>query len=325
MVAKGMQIRGYINYKTPRQKEWDQTLPEELSQLGDDVHRSIPFDTPDQVMELEAPSLKRPVLLVHGLVKHADYWLNMKNWLCSNPENRFGGVIRASQPGEFLRQIQSRPDAKVFSIEFSDNTASPVVLGGELRQALATLRVATNCPKTDLITHSQGALDAREAIAQGERGIGHLCMIAPPNQGSYMADLALWATQSHLIHLPKDKLGAVDYLRVRETRSGEVNNPQLDNLNRRWSQDLQHVDSAHVLASYVAPTADRSWTLTNTGDLLVTAERAHLEGTPLEVAIPLKFKPGEQRYNGNAITTFNHEALSSNALAYRFVGEILKD
>lgn len=270
-------------------------------------------------MDLAAPDLERPVLMIHGLNGHADQFINIKNWLCGNQENHYGGVYRAGHSQEFYERQSEHPGANVFALEIADNIASPKVVKAEVTEAIQKICAATGCADVDVITHSMGALDARLALHGEDPHIHRIAMLAPPNQGAYSADLGMLAQNTGVYHTyPEGRTGAMEFLRIPE------NNPDLADLNGHWREDRDKLSSAAILATQVMPTADYSWTLTNRGDGLVTAARANLDDTPLYIMLPDGKATGDPGYGGAPIWTLNHVALLSQPYTYKFLAEFLE-
>lgn len=291
--------------------------------IGPVAQPLTPILAPEDALDLQAPTLQRPVLLVHGLAQQADTWVNMKNFLCSNAENGYGGVYRPGEDTEFyFRQMRS-PDSKVFILNLSDNLASPERTGHEIREAISKIRGATGHWKVDVVTHSMGALQAREALHQGETCMGNLVMIAPPNQGAYGANLLSNATRIGYHHYPEDSQGALQALRLAEGPLGGKANEYLFDLNQSWPTDSRRIDSATIITGIGLPTPDRSWAGVSNGDGMVAAQRAPLGDTPVFVAGDCGLKPGDPDFRDFQMFRYNHLQIVSEAEVYKKVGEVL--
>lgn len=269
---------------------------------------------PELALELQAPTLRRPVLLVHGLAQQADTWVNMKNYLCSNPENHYGGVYRPGQDVEFYaQQMANGWEGKVFILNLSDNLASPAETGKEVSEAISKIRGATGHGQIDVITHSMGAFQARQALQDGEEAMANLVMIAPPNQGAYGADLLLMADKVGLGRYPEN--GALEALRA----DGDY----VAGLNATWDEDRQRLHSATIITGAGLPTPERTWKLASNGDGMVTAKRALLGDTPTFVAADNGVAAGSENFRDFQMFRYNHLQIVSEAEVYQKVGQIL--
>lgn len=290
------------------------TAREACEKLGPSAEPLPSIIQPELALDLKAPTLQRPVLLVHGLAQQADTWVNMKNYLCSNPDNQYGGVYRAGQDVQFYTEQMARPwPAKVFILNFSNNLASPAENGKEVSEAISKIRGATGCGQIDVITHSLGAYQARQALQDGEEAMANLIMISPPNQGAYGADLLLVADKVGLGRYPEN--GALESLRA----DGDY----IRGLNRSWEQDRQKLHSATIITGVGLPTPDKTWKLASNGDGMVAAERAQLGDTPMFVAADNGVAAGDPNFRDFQMFRYNHLQIVSEAEVYQKVGQIL--
>lgn len=300
---------------------------------------------PEHALDLQAPELKRPVLMVHGLAQQADTWVNMKNFLCANPANGYGGIYRAGQMNEFLRShldasrsneappnppahvglgAPPKPPAKVFIINLSDNLASPEKTHSEVKEALCAIRGLTGAKKIDVVTHSMGALTTREAMRNGADGIGNLLMIAPPNKGAYGANMLLGARNLGYHHYPKQHVGALEALRVEKGPLGGDANPWLHQLNGAWARD-SHKVKATIITGAGLPTPHRNWKGTSDGDGMVALRQSPLGDTPIYVAGDAGLKAGHPDFRDFQMFRYNHLQIVSEAEVFRKVGEVLAE
>ncbi len=290
------------------------TAAEICDKLGPGVEPLPAIIQPELALELKAPTLRRPVLLVHGLAQQADTWVNMKNYLCSNPENHYGGVYRPGQDIEFYtQQMANQWDGKVFILNISDNLASPAETGKEVSEALSKIRGATGCGQIDVITHSMGAFQARQALQDGEDAMANLIMISPPSQGAYGADLLLKA----------DKIGAGRYPENGALEALRADGDYVDGLNATWAQDSQRLHSATIITGAGLPTPDRTWKLASNGDGMVALERAQLGDTPMYVAADNGVPAGDPNFRDFQMFRYNHLQIVSEAEVYQKVGQII--
>ncbi|HXE73687.1 MAG TPA: alpha/beta fold hydrolase [Candidatus Nitrosotenuis sp.] len=296
----------------------------DLSELPADARRVAPIEDARQALEVAPPVLARPLLMIHGLAQHADTWVNMKSFLCSDPRNVWGGVYSTDREAEFLASARSRPGARVFALDLSDNLAHPRVVANEVRRAIDAICAATGAREVDVLTHSMGALVAREALRQGEDRINSLCMIAPPNHGAYEASLASGLHDVGIYdHYPESRMGAMDALRLEFGPLGGVRNEWLHGLNEHWKTSARRPRAAVITGSGIA-TPDRSLRFgTATGDAMVAARRAPLEGAEFYLAVPHKLPPGDANFRDFQHFRYNHLQVVSEPEIYRQVGLFL--
>ena len=295
-----------------------------LSELPANARRAEPIVDAQQAMTVQAPVLQRPVLMVHGLAQRADTFATMKLFLCSEPANPFGGVFDTAHEGQFVQEVSSKtPDAKVFAIDISDNLAAPRVVANEIRRAIDAITAATGAPSVDLITHSMGALVAREAIRQGETRVGNLVMISPPNHGTAEATLASTLHDTNIYeHYPPELMGAMDALRLELGPRGGVNNEWLHGLNEWWAANPNRPRSV-VITGIGIPTPDISPTGTSPGDGMVAARRAPLDGADFILAVPNKLPAEEDCFRDFQDLRYNHLQIVSEPEIHREVARFL--
>ena len=292
-----------------------QDVQELCDQLGPSVEPLPHLLKPEQALDLKAPTLQRPVLLVHGLAQQADTWVNMKNYLCSNPENHYGGVYRPGQDIDFYaRQMDQPYEGKVFVLNLSNNLASPAQTGQEVQEALSKIRGATGQTKIDVVTHSMGAFQARQALQNGEDTMANLIMIAPPNQGAFGANLLLQLDKVGLDRYPEN--GALQALRL----GGDY----VEGLNQSWTQDKQRLNSATIITGVGLPTPDKNWKGATTGDGMVAVRRAGLPETPMFVAGDNGLPASHPDYRDFQMFRYNHLQIVSEAEVYQKIGQILE-
>lgn len=293
------------------------------SHLPPDAKRVPPMSNVHDLMNVQAPLLKRPLLMVHGLAQHADTWASFKTHLSSRPENVWGGVYRVDKEAEFQAKLEDKPEAKVFALDISDNLAAPRVVANEVRRALTAIMESTGVDSVDVVTHSMGSLVTREARRQGEDGFDNLLMVAPPNQGAYEATLAtLFGDTGVYEHYPKERLGAMDALRLEYDRNGEVRNHWLHELNEFWRVDEARPRSA-IITGIGIPTPDRSRTGVSPGDGMVAARRAPLEGAEFHLAVPNKLLAGDENFRDFQEFRYNHLQIVSEPEVFKVAGEFL--
>ncbi|MBI3924545.1 MAG: hypothetical protein HY319_03320 [Armatimonadetes bacterium] len=250
----------------------------------------------------------------------------MKNFLCSRPENVWGGVFYADRELEFTERLREKPGARVFALDISDNLTHPRVVANEVRRAIDAIKAATGASRVNVITHSMGALTAREARRQGENDIGKLCMISAPNHGSYEASLGSTLHDANVYdHYPGERMGAMDALRLEYGPLGGVANQWLHELNEFWKDDPDR-PQALVIAGIGLPTPDRSLPVgTAQGDAMVAARRAPLDGAGFLLAVPNKLEPGHPFFRDFQEFRYNHLQIVSEAEVYRAVAEFLNE
>lgn len=291
--------------------------------LPPDAKRVPPLSDVFELMEVEAPKLKRPLLMVHGLAQHADTWASFKTHLITNPQNVWGGVYRVDKEAEFQASLKEKPEATVFALDISDNLAAPRVVANEVRRAITAIMESTGSKSVDVVTHSMGSLVTREARRQGEDGFDNLLMVSPPNQGAYEATMAtLFGDSGVYQHYPLEKLGAMDALRLEYDRNGEVRNEWLHGLNEFWKQDADRPRAA-VITGIGIPTPDRSLSGVSPGDGMVAARRAPLEGAEFHLAVPNKLDPEDPDFRDFQDFRYNHLQIVSEPEIFKVAGEFL--
>lgn len=298
----------------------------ELEGLPADTQRVAPIVDSREVMELPAPALQRPVLMVHGLAQKADNWAGLKNFLDGNPINVWGGVFRTCEEAEFTERLRQNPTANMFAIDISDNLAAPRAVAGEVRRAITAICRATGASQVDVVTHSMGGLVAREAVRQGEARIGKLAMLAPPSQGAFEANLAVKAFDSGAYeHYPADRMSAMRDIQLEYGMSGSVLNQWLHDLNEFWKTAPSKPDTV-VITGVGMPTPDRN-TMPGLaqGDAMVAAKRAFLEDEPFYVALPNQLEASDPNFRDFQQFVYNHLAILNAPDVFRQVGEFLTD
>ncbi|MEW6279715.1 MAG: alpha/beta fold hydrolase [Candidatus Eremiobacterota bacterium] len=296
---------------------------EELIQkegLPADTVQVRPILDSKQALTVAAPVLPRPVLMVHGLAQKADNWVGFKNFFTANPGNRWGGVFRIAEENQF------RPDprANLFAIDLSDNLASPRGMAGEVRRAITAICRATGATQVDVITHSMGGLDAREAVRQGENRIGKLVMLAPPSHGAYEANIAVTASDTGAYeHYPPDRMSAMRDIQLEFGMTGSVENQWLNDLNEFWKA-APNKPATLVLTGVGLPTPDRGKLPgLSQGDGMVAARQAPLEGDRFMVALPTFLDPADANFRDFQQFWYNHLAILNAPDVFREVAEFL--
>lgn len=326
-----------INYaKNLFQREPLTTIFSTQQQPGDEVElpahlpvraQALPkLEESQAMMELKASSLKRPVLMVHGLAQDAgSTWANMKNFFLTNPENHYGGNFSASNENDFLLKLRDQQGANVFAIDLTDNLAAPSQMACEVTRALHWIHQATGSD-VDVITHSMGALTARAALNQGGGQHMHsLTMIAPPNRGAYLSNMAGTLDQLKLYsNYPKESWGAMKALEVERDVLGRPANQWLHQLNQDWNQDRTQLAHSTIITGSGVPTADQFPNSMSSGDGMVAAHRANLgEETPLYVAVPSNIQAGEKNFRDFQYLFYNHLSIASSPEVFAKIDELL--
>lgn len=294
---------------------------ESLAALGARV--LAPPDDAGDILRMRAHPLQRPVILVQGLAQHADSWFNLKQFLCTDPENHFGGVYRAADEAGFEAQVRRTPGANVFAIEFADNLAGPRGQAVELSSMIDQVKRLTGATHVDLVTHSMGGVVAREYLHRGLHDVSSLIMIAPPNHGAAVADVALAASRLHAYdHYPADRQEALIALQSQDGLLGGERNTYLAELERAWPADSTGVKTT-VVAGTGFPTPARSWMPLAAGDGFVTPASAHLDGAEFYVASPRTALAGTPEFRDFEAIRYNHLHLLSEYSVLQKVDEAL--
>ncbi|MCE7874518.1 alpha/beta fold hydrolase [bacterium CPR1] len=277
-----------------------------------------------EALELPAPALTRPLLMVHGLAQKADNWVGLKNFFLTNEHNRWGGVFRTGEEIKFTRELQQRPNANVFAVDLSDALASPRVVASEVRRAITAICRATGAAQVDVITHSMGGLVAREAVRQGEHRIGKLAMLAPPSHGAFEANLAVASFDSGAYeHYPTGHMSAMRDLQLEFGPSGGIANQWMHELNSWWKTAPGKPETV-VITGVGMPTPDRDrWPGLRPGDAMVSVRRAPLEGERFMVAMPDYRAPSDPNFRDFQDFFHNHLAILNDPSAFREVADFL--
>lgn len=294
----------------------------DLSELPADAKRVPPIESTFDSMNIEPVKLERPLLMVHGLAQHADTWATFKTHLCSDSDNKWGGVFHVDKEEEFNKEKD--PDAKVFALDVSDNLGAPRVVANEVRRAITAIMEKTGTESVDVMTHSMGSLVTREAIRQGEDAIANLLMISPPNRGAYEATAATFLGDSRVYqHYPAAKFGAMDALRLEYGPRGGVTNEWLHGLNTFWENDKERPRAA-IITGIGVPTPDLSKTATSPGDGMVAARRAPLPGAEFHLAVPNKLPAGDPNFRDFQDFRYNHLQVVSEPEIWQAAGKFLE-
>lgn len=296
-------------------------LSEPLAALGARV-LTPPDDTRD-VLTMRAHPLQRPVILVQGLAQHADCWFNLKQFLCTDPDNHFGGVYRAGDEAGFEAQVRRTPGANMFAIEFTDSLAGPRGQAVELAAMIDQVKRLTGATHVDLVTHSMGGVVAREYLHGGLHDVSSLVMLAPPNHGAAVADAALAASRLHAYHhYPVDHQEALIALQTQDGLLGGERNAYLADLERAWPTDSAGVKTT-VIAGTGFPTPSRSWMPVVAGDGFVSPHSAHLDGADFYVASARTAVAGTPAFRDFEAIRYNHLHLMSEYSVLQKVDEAL--
>ncbi len=295
----------------------------ELSEGAVEARRVRHIDSPAEVLAMKAPELPRPTLMVHGLDSHSGIWMHMRNFLCCNPANKDGGSYCVDREAGFREQLRQNPEARVFTLELSENLRSPQALGGEVRRAITAILEATGAYGVDLVTHSMGGLMAREALRQGEDRVRNLVMVAPPSHGSFEATVASTLDDLHLYRLYQGgSMEAINALRLEYGPLGGVRNRWLHELNQDWPNHSGRV-RASVIAGSGVPTPDVTLKGVSPGDGVVAARHAYLEGTDFYLARTASTEPDRPHHRGYGTFSYSHSALLSEPDIMQQVADLL--
>ncbi len=285
---------------------------------GHDVELLDLSKTSAQLMKEKAHALKRPVIMVHGLGMGAECWDPIKNYLCSNSHNTYGGTYSVDGEAAFKRSLAKHPDARVFTINLSDNRKPPEEVAAELTRMIDLVTKMTGCKNVDLVTHSMGGLQGREHLARGNGRINKFVMLSPPNHGSEVADLGLAAWDTHVYqHYPSDKKPVLHALQSEQRTMLSWGNPWLQALDQAWQRDSHRVKTTIITGTGVPTLSTRG---AEPGDLLVTARSAWLPNAHVIVAQPQTDMP---EYREAQSVRFNHLNILTDPVVARKVDQVL--
>ncbi|MHB2016766.1 MAG: DUF7379 domain-containing protein [Candidatus Xenobia bacterium] len=298
--------------------------PDDTVELSPQSLDPLPTST-DETLRTPAHRLTRPVLLIHGIGQGSDTtWFNLKNFLCSNPHNRFGAVYTKSGEHTFLERAQEiGPQARVFSMDLDTNLDAPAKVAEQVGRALALIEGWTGCRDIDVVTHSMGALVAREYLREGGSHIRNLIMIAPPNHGAAFADLArLGYPLGFFRGYPDGARQGLAALGAQIDVGPWHTNRYLAGLDHAWTASSRKVHAA-ILAGSGVPTLQAGVLPVASGDGLVTVKSARLPHADFYLASTATGAPGTPQYRAFQSLRFNHLQVVSDVQFLRQVDTIL--
>lgn len=300
-------------------------LPDGDVMLGDLRAHTVPAPPADSDLTMDRPVRDRdvPLVMVHGMGQKADTtWFNFKNFFCANPHNVYGGTYQSANPQQFANRLAQHPEARIFAIDLSDNIATPQEVSGELTDLIGLVRQGTHCPQVDVLTHSMGALVAREHLRAGD-GVRKLVMLAPPNHGSGDADAAVRLHQFRLYsHYPSQSMKVLRALRTQRNRFGWVHNKYLEGRDQSWKQSDWHKVTSYVITGAGVPTPAGVMTLSS-GDGMVIPESAWLEHSEFYIAQPHGLVAGAPNFRDFEEMRYNHLNIISDPSIMHLVDDIL--
>lgn len=261
--------------------------PDKLPPPGPDTETQLfdLFSTPDQdsigraysLPNKQAPTLQRPVLLVHGFNGSAASWRQMRTWLTKNPANTDGGVVHAGS------SVNGK--GKVFTMEFARPYNSVRTNSKELRSAIDQIVRATGALEIDVVAHSKGGLDNRAYIDEGSEKVKKFVIVGTPNHGSVLADVELHLRELGVPLYPKTDDGEVRQALndLREDRVGKngPNNPLLHDLNKNWTRQCERADILLISGNGIPTLRSKSW-LTFKGDGVVARSSVEMPNVPMK-------------------------------------------
>lgn len=226
------------------------------------------------------PALPRPVLLVHGYNSSPHTWIETVDWLTSNPANKLGGPVGPLNPQPV------KPDAKVFTMNFSRGYNGVEKNARELKEAIERITAATGSPDVDIVAHSMGGLDTREYLNDPEEKVNRFVMIATPNKGSQLANLEL---------VFREKLGfpllppaddpevrtALHNLTVDKKSDGVPQNPFLHVLNQGWNVQKGRAHTLIYTGNDIPTLTGSGIGITLRGDGVVANKSADMTGVDI--------------------------------------------
>lgn len=142
------------------------------------------------------------------------------------------GLMRTSMSMAFLKRFLEHEGYQVYSYGYPSAKYSIQEHGVYLNQYIIELIKKNPDVKIHLITHSLGGIISREALAKLSakqlKNIGYLIMMAPPNQGSYLAKLStkifplVTSPIKPLTELSSDDESYVHYVPVPNVKMGII-------------------------------------------------------------------------------------------------------
>lgn len=224
-----------------------------------------------------APTLQRPVLLVHGYNSSPHTWKDTVDFLTGNPANKYGGSVGPLNPQPV------KPDAKVFAMNFSRGYNGVEMNARELKDAVERITAATGAADVDIVCHSMGGLDTRRYLDDASEKVNRVVMIATPSKGSQLANLEL---------VFREKLGfpilppaddpevrtALHNLTVDKKSGGVPQNPFLNVLNQNWNTQKSRAQMLVYTGNDIPTLTGSGIGITLRGDGAVANKSADMPG-----------------------------------------------
>jgi hypothetical protein len=201
------------------------------------------------------PLLKRPVVMVTGLLMQASSYAPLAQHLAQNPKNGPFAIYSVADGQFHLRTLrgpvmsqEQLKGTKLFAIQYLDPRAAPAEKEPQLAQALRAIGAASGAETIDLVAHSAGCTDTRLHLDRRARGdgagepvIGEVVFVGPASHGTFMGNLG-------------DAVGGL--AGVHEAgKALEIGSPLVDGLNERWAeQRAQVTGQVTIIAVTGAPT-----------------------------------------------------------------------
>lgn len=247
--------------------------------------------------------MERPLVIVPGWTTRPDKFDHLVARLTDGGRN--GGQAYYVRDGQVYLDKECSvptetvpPEARVFIAVFHDVLQPPDETAPQIRRSLETIASLTGSQKVDSIGYSLGGLATRVYLDQGGEAMGRVMLLGTPNHGTRFARLGCrivqrdiqWAMS--LANLSAAHLPALEWMGALDPEGEE--NPQLADLNRRWSEQQSRAEAVlQVGGKDMITPSSGLWPMAR-GDGLVEVSSLDLPG------LETRLLPGEgYKHHGN--------------------------
>lgn len=222
---------------------------------------------------MDVPTLKRPLLFVHGYSGWADQGKPLAHYAAQNPENEVGGTFRAGREDEFRQSVREHGASAVYTVALSRPRAAYTETCPEFTRAVEILNEETG-QEVDAVGHSMGGLVIQEHLRQGHEGLHNVFFEGTPSNGVHGNPMTAALTQ-----IARPVLGtAPGALRADEGTFTKGHNGELRELRNAWSESCEKVERAYTIAGTRLPTPTARFPYVGWGDGVVPEDSVKLEG-----------------------------------------------
>ncbi len=248
---------------------------------------------------MDVPTLKRPLVFVHGYTGWANQGKPLADFLTQNPENEYGGTFHADREDEFRQSVREHGASAVYTVALSNPRAGYHETSPEFTRAIEILNEETGL-EADAVGHSMGGMVIRDHLDRGHEGLHNIFMEGTPNHGmpgTVVTDAVVAAAAPVLGSAPKA-------LQADKRTLSRGHNRTLKGINDRWPEQREKVNRAYTIAGTRIPTVSSKFPYLAKGDGLVAEESVKLEGaTHVTVG---QLDPGSFALGDNHVTMINN-------------------